>query len=41
MYYTAPETIKDGIVTEKSDIWACGVLLYFILSGHLPFKVEN
>jgi serine/threonine protein kinase len=34
----APEVLR-GVITEKCDIWACGILLYFILSGHLPFKV--
>lgn len=34
--WMAPEALA-GKQSEKSDIWSCGVLLYFLLTGQYPF----
>jgi calcium-dependent protein kinase len=38
--YMAPEVIKSS-GTEKSDIWACGVIFYILVSGSFPFQGSN
>ncbi len=36
-YYTAPEMFRGEQIDHRVDIYACGVLLYQLLSGQLPF----
>ncbi len=38
--YMAPEQINGLTVDQRTDIWALGVILYQMLSGHLPFNGE-
>ena len=39
--YLAPETINEGIFKSESDIWSCGVLMYFIITEQLPFVAKS
>jgi serine/threonine protein kinase/tetratricopeptide (TPR) repeat protein len=38
--YLSPEQAKGKDATHQSDIWALGVMMYEMLTGHLPFKGE-
>lgn len=41
--YMAPEVLskKEKINTSSVDVWACGVMLFCMIYGHLPFVGNN
>ena len=39
--YAAPEIISGQPYGPKVDIWSCGIILYALLCGALPFDDSN
>ncbi len=41
LHYTAPEQLRGDETTTASDLYAFGVILYQLLSGHTPFEAKG
>ncbi|WP_407276012.1 protein kinase domain-containing protein [Halothiobacillus sp. DCM-1] len=39
--YMSPEQITDQPIDGRSDLYALGVLLFELISGHLPFEADD
>ena len=41
VHYLAPEIVKGRPACKASDIYACGIVLYEMLTGQVPFSKDN
>jgi calcium-dependent protein kinase len=41
LLYMPPEVIKQTDYNNKYDLWSCGVIMFYLLSGELPFFSLN
>lgn len=41
VYYLPPEQANGNATTEKSDIYSLGILMYELVTGHVPFKGDS
>lgn len=39
--YMSPEQVRDQQLNHQTDIFSLGVVMYQLLTGHLPFKATN
>ena len=39
--YSSPEALSNNESKDNSDIWDCGIIMYYLLSGIFPYSGEN
>ncbi len=41
VHYISPEQARGSIVTKQTDIYSLGIILFEMLTGHVPYRGEN
>ncbi|GAA1243694.1 Stk1 family PASTA domain-containing Ser/Thr kinase [Prauserella halophila] len=39
--YLSPEQVTDGSASERGDVYSAGILLYEMLTGHVPYTADT
>src|SRR5206468_5483715 len=39
--YMAPELLRGALPSERSDLWAVGMIAYELLVGRYPFAIDD
>lgn len=39
--YMAPEVLNNDVYGSKADLWSCGIILYQMLFGTMPYTTCN
>jgi calcium-dependent protein kinase len=39
--YSSPEALSNNESKDNSDIWDCGIIMFYLLSGIFPYSGEN
>ena len=39
--YASPEQVRGGTITPATDVYALGLLMYEVLTGHRPFRFDT
>ena len=40
-YYIAPEVLLGHGYNEKADVWSCGIIFHYLLTGEFPFDAKT